>query len=85
MKLRDARFVRDMCGFKSVARVYEAARIGLIPCVRIGRQVRFDEDRLKRWVEEGGTSEAFEARDPSNAVIQPGQGRSDQSRDRLKG
>ena len=58
MQLRDAKFVKDLCGFKTIARVYEAARLGLIPCVRIGRQVRFDEETLRRWIEEGGSTQS---------------------------
>jgi excisionase family DNA binding protein len=41
------------------ARVYEMARVGIIPkgvAVRMGRQVRFDEDRLRVWMENGGGS-----------------------------
>lgn len=41
----------------SLPRVYELARIGLIPCVRIGRQVRFDEAELREWVARGGATE----------------------------
>ncbi len=36
-------------------RVYELARAGAIPCVRIRRQVRFPEDRLREWIARGGT------------------------------
>jgi hypothetical protein len=56
MALKDAEFVKEFCGFKTTARVYEAARLGLIPCVRIGRQVRFDEESLREWVKSGGSS-----------------------------
>lgn len=38
----------------STARVYELARTGVLPCVRIGRQMRFDADRLTAWVQTGG-------------------------------
>ena len=38
-----------------LARVYELARLGLIPKVPLGnRQVRFDEERLREWVRTGG-------------------------------
>jgi excisionase family DNA binding protein len=30
----------------SLQRIYELARVGLVPSVRIGRQVRFDEAAL---------------------------------------
>jgi len=36
-------------------RVYELARARTIPCVRIGRQVRFPEDGLRVWIAQGGT------------------------------
>ena len=38
----------------SEARVYELARLKLIPCVRLGRQLRFDLEVLEAWVAEGG-------------------------------
>jgi excisionase family DNA binding protein len=43
----------------SLARLYELARLGLIPVVRFGpRQVRFDEDALVQWIQRGGSVEA---------------------------
>ena len=39
----------------SVARAYEITRKGLIPAVRIGRQVRVDRDQLQAWLDSGGT------------------------------
>ncbi len=50
-------------------RVYELARTGAIPCVRIGRQVRFPEDGLRAWIARGGTplSVAADAPAPPNA------------------
>ncbi len=49
-------------------RVYELARTGAIPCVRIGRQVRFPEDGLRAWIARGGTPlpAAGDAPVPSN-------------------
>ena len=38
----------------SQARAYELIRMGVIPSVRMGRQVRVDEVALSRWAEEGG-------------------------------
>ena len=39
----------------SLARLYELARLGVIPVVRLGpRQIRFDEDALTEWVKNGG-------------------------------
>ena len=60
MALRDATFVKEFLGLKSEQRVYECARLGLIPSVRIGRQVRFDEDALREWVKKGGTAKTGE-------------------------
>jgi len=39
----------------STSRIYQLARDGLIPCVRIGRQVRFDPARVAGWIAQGGS------------------------------
>ena len=36
-------------------RVYELAREGIIPHVRIGRSMRFDEAKIRAWLEAGGS------------------------------
>lgn len=36
-------------------RIYELARTGALPHVRIGRSMRFDPQQLEQWIEEGGT------------------------------
>jgi excisionase family DNA binding protein len=36
-------------------RVYELAKRGVIPCVRVGRQVRFSEEHLLEWIGNGGS------------------------------
>lgn len=39
-------------------RIYEMARSGIFPAgvvVRLGRQVRFDEDALREWLRAGGS------------------------------
>lgn len=41
----------------SPARVYELARTGVIPSVRLTRQVRFEEAALREWVARGGSTE----------------------------
>ena len=69
MALKDAEYVKDFCGFKSKARVYEAARLGLIPCVRIGRQVRFDEETIREWVKAGGNDKAIESSTNNRVAI----------------
>lgn len=35
-------------------RAYELARAGLLPTVKLGRQVRVDEARLSDWIQKGG-------------------------------
>jgi excisionase family DNA binding protein len=35
-------------------RVYELARSGVIPCVRLGRQIRFSNTALNDWIIKGG-------------------------------
>jgi excisionase family DNA binding protein len=38
-------------------RVYEMARLGILPkgvVIKLGRQVRFDEERLREWMQNGG-------------------------------
>jgi len=34
--------------------IYALARDGTIPSVRVGRAVRFDRERLLRWIDGGG-------------------------------
>ena len=36
------------------ARVYELAREGVLPVVRLGRQVRVEEQALRDWIARGG-------------------------------
>ena len=36
-------------------RAYDLVRYGMVPCVRIGRQVRIDERVLERWIQSGGS------------------------------
>ncbi len=51
-------------------RVYELAARKMIPHVRIGRQVRFPEEKLLAWLEAGGTPlEAPESSTPNLAPI----------------
>lgn len=42
----------------SEQRVHELARLGLLPCVRMGRSVRFDPAVVELWIQTGG--KAFE-------------------------
>jgi excisionase family DNA binding protein len=38
----------------STARVYELIRLGILPAVKLGRQVRVAEDVLQAWIAAGG-------------------------------
>ena len=38
----------------SVPRLYELARTGTIPVVRLGRQIRISRDVLDAWIASGG-------------------------------
>lgn len=40
----------------STWRVYELARQGRIPVMRVGRSLRFPEDALRDWIRRGGTN-----------------------------
>lgn len=44
-----------------VDRGYALVRDGVIPVVRIGRQVRVDQDQLAAWIEGGGRELGTEA------------------------
>jgi excisionase family DNA binding protein len=43
------------------ARVYKMARLGLIPCVHLGRQIRFEELTLNRWIGAGGSRPHYQS------------------------
>jgi putative molybdopterin biosynthesis protein len=47
------REVADRLGV-SLQRAYEMGRAGLLPIVRMGRQIRVEETRLMSWIESGG-------------------------------
>ena len=57
-RLKTADEVADFLGV-TIPRVYDLARQHMFPpgvVVRIGRQVRFDEDALAGWISRGGTA-----------------------------
>jgi excisionase family DNA binding protein len=56
MRLLDAKEVAQILKVKP-ARVYALARAGLLPSVRLTRQVRFMESSIKEFLERGGTLE----------------------------
>ena len=39
---------------KKTDRVYRLAREGIIPCVRLGRQLRFSPKKVEEFIENGG-------------------------------
>lgn len=41
-------------------RLYELARRGLIPHVRLGRSVRFSRSAVAEWIARGGTADSDE-------------------------
>lgn len=55
-RLLTADEVADATGLPK-ARVYELARDGDMPSVRLGRAVRFSETALLAWIEAGGTQQ----------------------------
>lgn len=55
MRLLTAKEVAAIQGAKP-ARVYELSRIKLVPTVRIGRQVRYDEGALREWINAAGST-----------------------------
>jgi excisionase family DNA binding protein len=54
----------------SRARVYELRRLGLLPCVQIGRQLRVEAGVLRAWIEQGGRGLTLVA-DPKGKEVDP--------------
>lgn len=52
-KLVSADEVAEVLGV-TAARVYEMARQNILPSVRLGRQIRFDPERIRAWIDSGG-------------------------------
>ncbi len=50
----------------SRARAYELVREGLLPVVRLGRQIRVDPSKLEAWLDAGGIG--LESKNPPPAV-----------------
>lgn len=55
MRLLTAREVAELLQV-ALPRVYELVREGTLPCVRLGRQIRFHEVKLMEWIEQGGSA-----------------------------
>ena len=53
MKFLTVQQISDLVGL-SPGRIYEAVRLGLLPAVHIGRQVRIEEQAFHDWVSGGG-------------------------------
>jgi excisionase family DNA binding protein len=49
------------------SRIYELARLKIIPSVRLGRQVRFDEAALLEWISRGGKTQPATERQAQEA------------------
>jgi excisionase family DNA binding protein len=54
-KLMDAQPVADALGI-TTKRCYELARTNMLPCVRLGRQIRFRPSELRKWIDGGGAA-----------------------------
>ena len=52
-KLETAEWLEDHVGIPR-ARAYELARQGILPHVRLGRQVRFVPEQVEAWIADGG-------------------------------
>ena len=57
--LRDAGWVAKRLGISRWA-AYELAKRRALPCVRLGKLVRFDENAIEAWIAAGGTGSADE-------------------------
>lgn len=55
MRLLTAKQVAEILQV-ALPRVYELAREGALPSVRMGRQIRFYESKLMEWIEQGGSA-----------------------------
>ena len=40
----------------SLPRVYQLAREGILPCVKVGRSIRFSQPAVEAWIEAGGAA-----------------------------
>ena len=74
MRLVQARRASEVLSV-SLARLYELARLGIIPVVRLGpRQIRFDEDALTEWVKNGGLAVEGNSSVPLSELTRGGNG-----------
>lgn len=69
MRLETAEWLEKNRNIKK-ARAYELARLGILPSVRLGRQVRFIPEQVDQWLEAGGQAL------PGGWRLEPAEGRS---------
>jgi excisionase family DNA binding protein len=62
MRLLTAKQVAELLQV-TLPRVYQLAREGVIPSVRLGRQIRFEETALREWAARGGSLETHKAQE----------------------
>jgi excisionase family DNA binding protein len=63
MRLLDAKEVAEILQVNT-QRVYELTRQGILPSIRLGaREIRFEEERLLRWIENGGRLDTINPED----------------------
>lgn len=55
MKLLTVKEVAELLSV-GAPRIYEMAKQGILPSVRLGRQIRFSEQALQDWIANGGQS-----------------------------
>lgn len=55
--LKDVGYVASLVG-KPVSSIYDLARRNLIPHIRVGKSVRFDAQKIRDWLEQGGSKVA---------------------------
>ena len=52
--LKKAEWLVEKLNLEDAQVVYRVARQNQVPCVRIGRRIRFDEDVIEAFIENGG-------------------------------
>lgn len=53
-RLRDKDYAKGRLGIEDDWKLYDLVRRGIVPAVRLGRLIRFDEDQLEAWIKNGG-------------------------------
>ena len=52
--LRNKEYAKERLGIEDDWKLYDLVRRGIVPSVRLGRLIRFDEDQLETWIQNGG-------------------------------